>query len=305
MKYKLFAIAILCFSYATINAQRNLITLENETNETDGVITISAFNQGSGIYTLKINFNIAGFTSTYGNPYFTTVNQGKSQVCKLTPDKNAGFRSVGYSYTYYAGTSFRKAPNNYMHYLLPITPGRTTLVTPVSQLSSLLEQKSETFFYAQSFSYSLGDTICATRAGVIYNINDELKQGEGKTTVYADDRNKIYIQHKDGTVAHYTILAPMQNLVQNGESVIPGQPLAVFNKKADKYNLLFSVFYLDESKIRQDNSKEVYVALPTYYYLNPNAPSTTLTEGQKYEATKSLEIIAEELSKKEKKKLGL
>lgn len=80
-----------------------------------------------------------------------------------------------YGYTYYAGTAFRKTPVNYIHYVLPITPDKTTKVTKVESISDLLGQKSENQFYAQGFTYNLGDTICATRAGNVYNINDQLK----------------------------------------------------------------------------------------------------------------------------------
>jgi hypothetical protein len=174
----------------------------------------------------------------------------------------------------------------------------------VESLNDLLGQKSENQFYAQGFNYNFGDTIFATRAGIVYNINDDLKQGEGSGTVFTDSRNKIYIQHKDGTLGYYTILSPIQSLVKNGDFVIPGQPIAFFNKVSSKYTMLFSVYYLDEEKITKDEAKDVYNALPIFYYLNENALSTKLIENQKYDAKFAPEIISEELNKREKKKYG-
>lgn len=304
-KYLLVFIAN-CFLVILSNAQSNIISLENENNP-DGSISIYATNLANCKYTVKVTFNsLSGFSNMAGlTPLITNINGGRTQIVKLTPDKNAGSRSLNYSYTYYPGISYRKAPNNYPHYILPITPGKTTLVTKVSSLSSIIGQSQESNFYSQGFRYELGDTICATRAGVVYNINDQLKQGEGGNTVFSDSRNKIYIQHKDGTLGFYTILAPVNCLVQNGDFVIPGQPIAIFNKAAEKYTLLFSTYYLDESKIRVENPKDNFYALPTYYYLNENALTTLLVENQKYECIPSLTIIAEELSKKDKKKLGI
>jgi hypothetical protein len=306
MKKKLLALSTFIFFVLYCNAQSNLITVENE-NNADGSITINSNNYAGCKYTVKLSFNsLSGFLNTGGiSPLISIINPGRTQVTKLIPDQNNGYRSLNYSYSYYAGISYRKAPNNYTHYMLPVTPGKTTLVTKVSALSNLMGQKQESFFYTQGFTYNLGDTICATRAGYVYNINDQLKQGEGGNTVFTDSRNKIYIQHKDGTLGYYTILAPISCLVQNGDYVIPGQPIAIFNKTAEKYTMLFSTYYLDEEKIRTENPKEIYQALPTYYFLNENAPSTTLVENQKYESIKSLSIIAEELSKRDKKKLGL
>jgi hypothetical protein len=122
--------------------------------------------------------------------------------------------------------------------------------------------------------------------------------------MFTDSRNKIYIQHKDGTLGYYSILSPIKSLVQNGDFVIPGQPIAIFNKLSNKYSMLFSVYYLDEEKIRVDMPKDVYNALPIFYYLNENALSTKLVENQKYDSKITPAIIAEELNKREKKKYG-
>ena len=79
---------------------------------------------------------------------------------------------------------------------------------------------------------------------------------------------------------------------------------AVFNKESEKYRLIFSVFYLDEEKIRVEKPTDVYNTMSTNYYLNENANSATLIENQKYESVRSIEIITEELNKREKKKFG-
>ncbi len=302
MNTKLVYTFVFCFLYFAIQAQNNLIQLETENNP-DGSATIYATSYASGNYTLKVDFNLTGFITNFSNPFFTTIKQGKTQICKLMPDRSAGYRYLRYSYNYFAGTSFRKAPENYLHYVLPIMPGKISLVTPVNHIKTILEQKVDPF-YTQGFTYGIGDTICAARAGIVYNINDQLKKGEGKTTSFSENRNKIFIQHKDGTVAHYTILAPMLSLVENGDMVIPGQPIAILNQPAEKYQLLFSVNYLDEIKIKGEQPSEAYQTLPVHYYLNNNAVSTTLIIGQKYQAEKSLAIITEELSKKDLKRLG-
>jgi hypothetical protein len=303
MKSTLFTAALLCLFSLSTEAQNNLIKIETE-NNSDGSINIYALSYAIGTYTIKVDFNITGFIANFSTPFFTTIKQGRSQIYKLVPEKNAGNRYLSFSYSYFAGTSYRKSPENYLHYVLPIMPGKTSTVTPVTHIKTLLEQKVDKFD-AQGFTYALGDTICAARAGVVFNVNDQLKQGEGKTITYADNRNKIHIQHKDGTVAHYTILAPMQSLVENGDIVIPGQPIAVFNKPAEKYQVLFSVLYLDDIKLKTEKPIDVYQTLPVHYYLNSNAVSTTLTIGQRYQAEKSIEVITKELSKKELKKLEL
>jgi len=181
MKIILFKFTIFSF-FPTSYAQNNLISLQTEyTSEGDAIIYSNS--QAAVNYTVKINFKILlGYTSNVSNPYITTVSVGRNQITKLIRDKNASSVISQYGYTYYAGVAFRKPPVSYIHYVLPITPGKTTKVTRVESISDLLGQKSENQFYAQGFNYNLGDTICATRAGNVYNINDQLKQGEGRDT---------------------------------------------------------------------------------------------------------------------------
>jgi len=304
MKNSIFILALLIFILPS-NAQSNLITLDTE-NGTNGSIAINANSLAATRYTIKIDFrNLTGFlTYDVSNPFIDNVGVGRTQILKLTPDKSAVSRSLNYSYSYYAGIAFRKTPTNYKHYLLPVSAGKKTTITKVESINDMIGQKSASNFYTQGFTYKLGDTICATRAGYVYNINDQLTQGEASDVVFKDNRNKIFIEHKDGTLGYYTILSPIKCLVTNGEFVIPGQPIAIFNTESEKYRIFFSVYYLDEEKVKSINSKEVYNALPTYFYLNQDTNSTLLLENHKYESVKSIEIITEELNKKEKKKFG-
>ena len=302
---KILITALIALLFKNSNAQSNLITLSNETNPLDGVVTINAQSVATGTYTLKIKINASGFTNNYTSPFLKTITQGSSQICKLTPDKSASMRGLGYNYTYFAGSAFRKPPTNFPHYILPISNGKTTKANSTIDLSAVLNDKINNLKTGQGFYFEKGDTICAARAGQIFNINDQVKQGEGRETLYASERNQIKIQHGDGTIAYYTMLAPIKCLVENGDRVIPGQPIAVFNSTSARYTLLLSINYLDESKLNTDYPKDVYTPLPIYFYLNENSQSTQLIDGQKYEAIRSLNIITEELSKREKKKLEI
>lgn len=304
MSKKISTIFILMIIVNHLFAQNNLITLSTETNSVDGVVSLNALSTATGTYTLKIKLNVTGYLNNYSNPYYKTITQGSSLICKFTPDKSASMSGIGYNYTYFAGTAFRKAPANYLHYILPISETKTTTAIPVNKLSSVLKQTTDNQFEGQGFTFEKGDTIYASRAGLVYNINDQIKIGESKDKSYSAERNKILIQHRDGTLAQYTTLAPIKSLVEVGDNVIPGQPIAFFDATAEKYIMLLSVYYLDEKKINIDSPREIYNPLPIYFYLNENNLSTTLVDGQKYDAIRSSVIIAEELSKKEKKKFG-
>lgn len=285
-------------------SQNNLINFSTSSNPADGSISIYGQSIATGIYTLKIKYNIVGFGSSFNNPRFKTISQGTVLIDKFIPDRNAGIREFGYSFAFYPGIAFRKAPDNYMHYVLPICYGKSTEAIPIKDLNNILKQNTTIQNAGQGFTYEQGDTICAARAGLVFNVNDQVKVGEGNGISYSAQRNQIQIQHKDGTLAEYEALAPIKSLVENGDNVIPGQPIAVFNAPSSKYIVLFTVRYLDNIKLSNENPGNVYSNLPIYFFLNENNVSTSLIDGQQYEAIKSLAIITEELSKREKKKLG-
>lgn len=293
------------FFVQTISAQNQNIIVESQTNS-DRSITIWANNTTMCSYSIRINFlSITGYNIQGGsNPYTTIATPGNRPICKLVQDKSASMYSLNYNYTFAPGSSFRKAPSNYNHYLLPIMPSKSTMVSNVSHLNSIIGKEMKGDYFAINFSYNLGDTICATRAGIIFEIDNNQKIGESKTASYSQERNKIQIEHKDGTIGIYSILSPIQLLVENGSFVLPGQPIAIFNKAAEKYNVLYSINYIDEALLRNGNLVEMHKTLPAHFYLNENANAETLNAGNTYSGTSARPIIIEELNKREKKKYG-
>ena len=91
-----------------------------------------------------------------------------------------------------------------------------------------------------------------------------VSEGEKSTEFYKSERNKIAIQHKDGSIGAYSILAPIKFSAGLGDYVIPGQALAVFNKESEKYLVLFSTYYLDKKKLLTENNTGKIPA-PSYF----------------------------------------
>jgi len=300
------------FFIAASFAQVRLVDCSIERNA-DNSISIYADSRIDGEYTLKITFNgLAGYTSTAlfgGDIAITTIQRGKQEVMKLVPVKTASMYNSQFKYAYYPGRSLRKSPDSSFVYLLPSTEGNLLRIVPVSSLAERVGKKSDGPV-ATGFIYNLGDTICATRAGVVYDCNDAVTEGEKMNQTFRRERNRIAIQHKDGSIGNYSAVAPIQLLVKEGDNVIPGQPLAVFNKQNDKYHVLFSTYFLDEKKLLADNSSgntmpPAYTGLSLHFYVDEIDKSVSLQVSKVYKVQQPKEIIAAEMSKKEKKKLGL
>jgi murein DD-endopeptidase MepM/ murein hydrolase activator NlpD len=76
---------------------------------------------------------------------------------------------------------------------------------------------------AYDFAMTIGDTVCAARAGIVMEVKEDLED-----TGYEQDpslHNHIMIQHEDGTVAFYahlkkeSIFLKVSNLVEQGQVI--------------------------------------------------------------------------------------
>jgi murein DD-endopeptidase MepM/ murein hydrolase activator NlpD len=74
---------------------------------------------------------------------------------------------------------------------------------------------------AYDFAMPIGDPVVAARAGVVRTVkNDSPDDGQGS------DHNHIMVEHEDGTVGFYAHLQQASALVQPGDTVQKGQPIA-------------------------------------------------------------------------------
>lgn len=267
-----------------------------------------------GQNSLKLTFtSLMGYSTNFtlfSNSLIATVGPGKREIIKLTPVKSAGSYSYQYRYQYFPGIALQKVPDSSFAYLLPARAGNQLRISGVSSLSETFGPKKEEHYYGTGFTYQLADTICASRGGTVYDCNDKIREGETADVFFKSGRNKIAIQHKDGTLAEYMVLAPIHLLVKPGDYVYPGQPMAVFSMAAEKYTVLFSIWYSDEKKIMSDHSDSrtsslsYLVYMQPHFYVGENSKSVLLQLNKEYNVQHPVEIITAEMSKKVKKKLG-
>ncbi len=304
---------LLCCSLSA--AAQNLLVNCSSVRNPDNSISIFADSWAYGTYTVKLIFSsLTGYSTipfVSQDMALATVERGKHEILKAAMNKSEVQYAFQYRYLYYPGRALEKRPDSNFLYLLPTNAGNSLRVSPVSSLAERLSQKRPDDFSGTGFVYKLGDTICAARAGIVYECNDAVKAGETTNDFFKSERNKINIQQRDGSLCNYDLLAPVHLLVSAGDEVFPGTPLAVFNKESDKYMVLLSSFFLDKKKVMlpgsNDNSPapSCYGYTPMHFYTGPgNNTISRLEINNQYIAQHPKEIIAAEMSKREKKKGG-
>lgn len=80
--------------------------------------------------------------------------------------------------------------------------------------------------YAIDFGLAIGDTITAARSGKVFFVKEDSKE-HCRSRKCINKANKIYIIHKDGTMAHYVHLDFNGALVDIGDVVKANQPIGI------------------------------------------------------------------------------
>jgi murein DD-endopeptidase MepM/ murein hydrolase activator NlpD len=80
--------------------------------------------------------------------------------------------------------------------------------------------------YAVDFAMPEGTTVCAAREGVVVDLKESSNTG-GPDKKQKDESNYISIAHADGTIGEYHHLKFEGVLVEVGDRVVAGQPIAL------------------------------------------------------------------------------
>ena len=80
--------------------------------------------------------------------------------------------------------------------------------------------------YAIDFGTKVGDTITAVRDGIVFFVKEGSNE-HCKTRKCVNKGNKVLIMHNDGTMAHYVHLDYKGAIVEVGDRVSVGQPIAI------------------------------------------------------------------------------
>lgn len=105
-------------------------------------------------------------------------------------------------------------------YWLPYKEGTKKLM-----VQGYLTHYSHATLIANDFKMKIGTTICAARAGVVINVKESSNIGGLKDK--ENNWNYIIIQHEDSSSAIYGHLKLEGAIVNEGDTVIKGQPIGL------------------------------------------------------------------------------
>jgi len=263
----------------------------------DGNYEFYAENKDAFNKVVFINFKKLT-NSSFGNNriYSKTIKPGKNVLFVL--EKSDEDKPMSFSYHYELKKGCKKVEiNNDIKYLLPVSPYKKTRVKfrTYKNLKNS-EEDSPKDFNLMSFNMHEGDTVFASRSGLISL--DEVKHIDMYGNILENELFSISIMHKDCSFSTYSFMKSL--LINLGEFVIAGHPIGIA-----KGSISFKLYYLEPTAEKDKETNKIYYDnnlryVPVHFDLAKG--ETKLDSTKSYQPIHRFETITQEMSKREVKK---
>ena len=229
-----------------VYAQSNKTVTVSYERSAKGEVTFYSETQSHTPYTVSMTFSrLSNTTSTEGEIYDAVIHYGKTRLLTLRPSTENVPIGFSYRYTYRKGNNRLKADTNFV-YLFPLAPGKVVRVNRMVSLEKFFGKEGEKRITGLGFSTTAGDTIFASRGGLVTEVVDNAASTSENTSFHATE-NYLEVFHKDGTFARY-------KLFQNGGIFVsPGEEdsrlASLAERTTSRVPICVSVFIVPISRI--------------------------------------------------------
>jgi len=287
-------------------AQNNILRVTSQRNN-DKSLTFSFNKKEHGSFFLSLWFT--ELSNSHSRGYNNVVKGLNGRLFTLKPDdENQG---IGCSYRtwYIRGVPNPKFDANYT-YLLPLGGTQSAVMRTMTNVNSMYFGSAKPKGWnAYLFYVNVGDTAFVSRKGIVVKVTNNYPNDTLNIISYQSKVNQVLIEHTDGTLASYKGFAQNSIMVEEGQTVFPRTPLGIISAYDNRGQgqLRFSVYYLNYTNPETENNntfknKISYYAYIEPYFLTKNG-SVKLESGESYKTVISKEIIFQEFTKRELKKL--
>jgi len=218
------------------------------------------------------------------------------------PDSGIGF---SYSYRYQRGKPIFKLKEDFV-YLLPFKNSVKVQMQKMGYLGKRFGRGAPESWTAFQFCTDSLESVLAARRGLVVDVTDEYSIDTTKNSIYRSSVNEVIIEHKDGTMAHYSGFKKGSICVKPGQYVYPNEELGKTgrNNSEQNYKLHFYIYYLNTRDIFDLRTKEDKMNI--YAFVNPcfhwQGGESIILPRNSYVAECTEELIMQEFSRREKKK---
>ena len=304
MKHYFCSIFLFLFSTTFLQAQDSPVevTSNPDPNGTKN-IEFYAENANVGKFIVRVKFpRLVNLRSTTGiSDFVGTVGPGRSRIFALRP--LILNRPIDYSYEYssHRGCHRVKLKEDIV-YLLPFKSKEQRYIYDNDDFikANVLEKDAHEGLEAMTIMMKENEVVYSSRRGLVVEVQESYDDMELIDSVRQKKRNYITIQHDDCSFSRYEYLQKDGVIPTVGDRVDAGQLIAsVGGKPYEKgYRLKYLFYYVDYDHI---NDKVAY------HYFKPkfrvDGEVKEISSGGLYTSDHSIDLIIQEMSKREKNRL--
>ena len=198
---------------------------EPKVTETSDSLFVEYINEVACPVQFKINTNFADPTGKYANrtpiivsPFDTLKLSFKKPELSEKPERYFSYKGSE------IGNPTEVVFDTATRYVYPFPKGRWYKV--IQGYNGDFSHKSDYSRFAIDFALAIGDTVCATRDGIVVGVVKDYNVG-GKDRKYRDYANFITLYHKDGSFSQYVHLKQNSVFVSLGDTVKTFQPIGL------------------------------------------------------------------------------
>ncbi|MFP4846395.1 hypothetical protein [Winogradskyella sp. PE311] len=305
MKRYIYIVILLFVTYLVPSQNKNIeITYERKS---DNSITFYYSKNLPGSYSVKLEFT--RLENSYSKTtHYKVIKYKSGNLLTIKPaNKDKGI-SFSYKFSYLIGDPNPKV-NASIEYSLPFIKNKEINILEASNLGETYFGNRKPIDWKSFIVYSnTSDTICSMRKGKVVNIINDYVNNPSQEKVFTSKRNKITIEHDDGTYAIYTGFDKQQIFIKLGQVIYPQTRLGKLEKfNKNMYRLDFSIFHYFKNALENNKKETLTDRKYNVKYLDPkfitNLGVVQIESGKDYKTTFETSILLQELTRKEKKKL--
>lgn len=190
----------------------------------DGVRLVAA-NDHVSEATFILTATLENMDSSVPLPLVGEIREvGKRAICVFTPRDRSKDWKYHYHYVWKYGLR-GGVPDPGAVYLLPYPAGEHHVLMQ-GYRGKFSHQAGSINEFAYDFEMPIGNTVCASRGGVVIGARQDSDVG-GASDAFKLSDNYVMIRHSDGTYAEYLHLKKDGVLVSLGDAVTAGQPVGL------------------------------------------------------------------------------
>jgi hypothetical protein len=279
---------------------QNQIVVKGAYDNDRSTYTLSSENTEFCDYHIRFNFRFHQNISSMPNSEYNAP-PGNRDLCRLKPlEENQPF-NISYSYTYFKGRLLEKINEDFI-YLIPVKEDKITRFVESNSIREVIGKKEQEDFYAFTFTMEEGDTVFASRRGVVSSVTNEFSSPDGDY-LYVGNVNSVEIFHEDGTFALYRNFSNGGVFVKKGQFVKADEALGRIGKIYDNVFVSMSINYLGRIDDQVgDGKKDIGFKFVKPKFAINEVEAKVLENRTKYTVVKPEGVVIQELSKREIKK---